>query len=314
MDRRWFKIAKTISLFKRMGCHMSLTEAQNCINDEYGILTSRDEANNKINGNDKLNDSNKDVDTHQIENVSIDELKRQYIDYNLFRNICSHDNPLYTIKEDKEDGSSRPLGEVQNAMVDKYQFHDWQFIIRQGRNNIEVCLVIPLLGDNVQMVKKDMDKFGYFCSHEDEYRKENLVYLMMKFEPMYQDNVSNIIREYEFLYHATPTENIPQIMSQGITPKSQNNLFSYPERVFLIKGDVTEEGQNLIAQNLFRFSDRKETEIEYTILTIDVDSIPKNIPFYFDPNHEHGVFTNETIPSSCIVSQRNVIVKKRNHS
>lgn len=322
MKKDLYEIAKMTSLLKRMDEHMSISEALHCINEEYNNLVNT-ECNDETNDNTNANE----VDSFDIASIPIDELKKQYIDYRLIVDLCSEDNPLRFMNEDKEDGSSRPLGEVQNAMLDKYQFHDWQFRIHQGKNNIEVCLVVPLLGDNVKMVETDMDKFGYFCSmrneyvkeetkydpEKDEYTKENIVYLKMKFEPSFQNNVSNIIREYEFLYHATPSENVSQIMSQGINPKSKNNLFSYPQRVFLIKGDVTEEGQNLIAQNLFRFSGREESEIEYTILTIDVDSIPQNIPFYLDPNQEHGIFTNETIPPYCIIGQRKVIVKKRNH-
>lgn len=314
MDKELYEIAKMTSLIKRMNTHMSIKEAQHCINEEYDNLIDTNHGDESSTCNDNSgNDNPNDSDSFDISSIPIEELKRQYIDYNLIIGLCSEDNPLRFIKEDKEDGTSRPLGEVQNAMLDKYHFHEWQFRIEQGKNNVEICMVIPQIGNNIQMVTTDMDFFGYFCSYKIEVEFENLVYLKMKFEPIFQDDVSKIIREYEFLYHATPSSNVSQILEQGIKPLSDNHLFSYPPRVFLMKGDVTIEGQNLIAQTLFRFSGREENELEYTILTLDVDSIPQNIPFYYDPNHEHGVFTNSAISPSCIVGQRNVIVKKRNH-
>lgn len=295
MDELLKEIATIKSLIQRNSLHLNEFDAHNHIREEYDKLKNLDDSDDIV---------------FDITVIPTSELKRQYIDYSFIVFAKSFDNPLNNINEDRQDRTSRPLGEVQNAMFDKYHFQDWQFQIHNGRNGIEVCLVIPLIGDNAKMVEEDMVEFCYFCSKRAEQNNEGMTYLAMKYEPSFQDNVSNIVRQYEFLYHATPSENIPSIMEHGLTPQTANSVFTYPPRVHLIKGDVTENGQNLVAQTLFRMSDRTETELEYTILTLNVDLIP-NIPFYFDPNHEHGIFTNDRIPSSAIVSSRTIMVRKR---
>lgn len=296
------EIAKIKSLNQRIHLHLNEYEAIHHLN-EVVKQTNADMGNVE-------NDNNEDFIV-DLTTIPIDELEKQYVDFRLICFAMSFDNPLHTIGENKENSTSEPLGVVQNAILDKYQLQKWQFSIRQGRNGIEVCLVIPLLGENPQMIEIDMNDFGYFCSKKERTNINDMTYLQMKFEPQFQENISDIVRQYDCIFHATPSTNVEQILNQGLTPQNTNNYLSYPPRIYFIKGDVTEEGQNLIAQSLFRFSNSSEHEMEYTILTIKVDSIPNTIPFYFDPNHEHGIFTNESIPSNTIVGRREIKVTKK---
>lgn len=296
MNKILLEIAKIKSLIKRGGSPMSEFDAQTHIHEEYESL--------------KKNENQQEIFYFDLTTIPIDEIKKQYVDYRLTAFVLSFDNPLRYINEDKSDGTSRPLGEVQNSMFDKYHFMDWQFQILNGRNGIEVCVIVPLIGENAEMVEKDMDAFGYFCSKRVEQSVGDMVFLQMKYEPSFQEDISNIVQQYEYIYHVTPSENLQSIYHDGLTPKNSNTLFTYPPRVFLIKGDVTEKGQDLIAQMLFKASNRQKSEMEYTILKLQVDLIP-DIPFYYDPNHEHGIFTNETIPSAAIVGARNITVRKK---
>ena len=41
-------------------------------------------------------------------------------------------------------------------------------------------------------------------------------------------------------------------------------------------------------------------EIEYSLLFIDVDKLPKDMHFFYDPNMEKAVYTEQVIPHEAI--------------
>lgn len=125
-------------------------------------------------------------------------------------------------------------------------------------------------------------------------------WLQLQFEPVYQDDETDTLKSKGFLYHITPEYNLESIKKNGIVPKSENNLFNYPDRIYLVKADTNAiELENLIKQ-LWQHNKNSSNNGEYCVLKINTRKLPEKIKLCLDPNYELGCWTNDVIPSECI--------------
>ena len=68
---------------------------------------------------------------------------------------------------------------------------------------------------------------------------------------------------------------------EGIVPKHNSKIFSYPERVYLFT-DKNDSQELKLSGFLFAKLNKQESikeEIEYSLLFIDVDKLPKDMHF-----------------------------------
>ena len=92
------------------------------------------------------------------------------------------------------------------------------------------------------------------------------------------------------------------IEKEGIIPKHSSKVFSYPERVYLFT-DKNNSQELKLSGFLFAKLNKQESikeEIEYSLLFIDVDKLPKDMHFFYDPNMEKAVYTEQVIPPEAI--------------
>ena len=125
----------------------------------------------------------------------------------------------------------------------------------------------------------------------------------MQFEPVYSGDCTEYVRENcKLLFHWTPSSNMESIEKEGIVPKHNSKIFSYPERVYLFT-DKNNSQELKLSVFLFAKLNKQESikeEIEYSLLFIDVDKLPKDMHFFYDPNMEKAVYTEQVIPPEAI--------------
>ena len=182
-----------------------------------------------------------------------------------------------------------------------YHLDDKQFFKVEAFNGIAIYLLIADVGENRDIIVNDMSKMGYFLSVEKPIEKEGYTLLQMRFEPITQkDETETIKKENKYFYHFTPSENVPSIMTTGLTPRNDNMFFSYPPRIYLIKGNVAMNDLYDIGEDLSLKNLKDGIKGKYTLLGIHTDRLPDTVHLFYDPNYEHGIFTTDTIPNNCI--------------
>ena len=233
-----------------------------------------------------------------LSKITPEMAEKQFVDYATMEPVGFTVLNYNKIEEDVN--YSRPLSEVRADMMAKYQWDPWQFVVTQISNNIEIALLIPDYNQNIPTIISDMNKNGYFKGYERSVLINNLPYKELRFEPLYQESERNTIINMGMIFHSTYKNNIPNILQNGLIPDSKNPKFTYPKRVYFSKFtsdirkicDITVQLANVNHKNV----------LDYCIITIDTKKIPDNVDFYFDPIYENGIFTNDIIPTECIMS------------
>lgn len=233
-----------------------------------------------------------------LSKITPEMAEKQFVDYATMEPVGFTVLNYNKIEEDVN--YSRPLSEVSADMMAKYQWDPWQFVVTQISNNIEIALLIPDYNQNIPTIISDMNKNGYFKGYERSVLINNLPYKELRFEPLYQESERNMVINMGMIFHSTYKNNIPNILQNGLIPDSKNPKFTYPKRVYFSKFtsdirkicDITVQLANVNHKNV----------LDYCIITIDTKKIPDNVDFYFDPIYENGIFTNDIIPTECIMS------------
>ena len=143
---------------------------------------------------------------------------------------------------------------------------------------------------NQNIIDKDMALCGYFPSYVEKNNGQRTI----QYEPRHQN--------------ATKTNRVKKILNIGLTPKTHNKKFNYPDRVYFFLNepsydewiDIIEEfySAELKAYKM-RQTNNLPYEGSYTVLSIDTEKI-KNTDFFYDPNAENCVYTYDNIPPEAI--------------
>lgn len=157
--------------------------------------------------------------------------------------------------------------------------------------------------------------YGYFVS---EYKKENLIdeykendFINIIFGSENKINITFYIEpKYDlkikipdFLYHATKTEYLNNILTKGLFPKSKSKISYHPPRIYL----SNTVGNAVSFARFVKFGHFKEM----SILKIDTEKIKSEDPIigsnridfeiYRDPNYKtKGYYTMNNIPPCAI--------------
>lgn len=243
------------------------------------------------------------IDTIDITKIDIQILRDNYRDFRLTPFITAYDNlsegmyikGLYNETEEPDT--------VIKNIIQRYNLTPQLIRKVKQHNNIYVYSIVANIGINDKLIEDDMEKMGYFLSLKKPVKVDDMDYYIMQFEPTWQlqnDETDNIKSKYNYLYHWTPDYNIDEILEKGLFPLSKNNIFNYPPRIYLIKGDASKElllqlGTRICFGNL-----KNSKNTNYTLLKIDIRNIDDNIRFFFDPNSEIGIYTEQPISSKYI--------------
>lgn len=158
-----------------------------------------------------------------------------------------------------------------------------------------IILNIPNIKNNKEVIKKTLNRFGYYlgsCSHFDAYHHD---WIVMVFHAIYSDNVNAIVFKHKFIYHITKECNKESILKNGFIPQSSNKHFNYPNRCHFFVCDKDEA-------KLFIYDFTNDQNEKYVLFTLDTSKIDKNINFYPDPNLQDAVITKVPVSKDAIIN------------
>lgn len=185
--------------------------------------------------------------------------------------------------------------------IPSYYFHK---IENNGINRAAIDIPLERCGMK-DSIERCMSTFGYFLSKEIKYDD----FVRQIYEPKFQyDKVKT--EDGDFLYHITPLSNLNKIMLMGLKPSSNNIVFGYPERIFLLSKDASYE---YLTQTAYMLKEthkkpknkhgkyQKMPSNLYAIIKIFLNKLPNNIEFHKDVNYEpYGLYTTSNIPPNAI--------------
>lgn len=214
------------------------------------------------------------------------------------------DREIFETLKESETLTKTPVQSIKSGLQNKYGLNDDMIQISKAANDVEIFILVGNIGDNVEELISDMDKFGFFLSRRIDGSNN---FSALRFEPKKQKTVIFNRESSSFLFHLTPTRNLNKIQKEGLIPKSENKKFKYPPRVYFIRGDVPE----------YRFKDvvealegvKEEKDDDYSILTIDRRLLPAEVKFFYDPNFNNCIYTSSRIPPRAIIKVENYVKK-----
>lgn len=261
-----------------------------------------------------------------LDSFSDEELVSLEIDYSTLSQRVDWDNPL-SIKMGQINESriiSYPIDKTIDLIQRYFKLNDKQIIKRlsqhvptdkplqikkhEGFNNqYHIEIFFPNIFNNFQLIDKAMKICGYFQSYPKTLPKNEWVHVY--YDALSTLDISNVLRTNEtILFHITPAYNINKIKHIGISPKSKNDLFNHPDRIYLFKGSISREklieiGEELSAANQSDGNDRR-----YCIITLSLEKILEDTPFFLDPNAEDAIYTTVNIRANAIINIEELIL------
>jgi hypothetical protein len=188
---------------------------------------------------------------------------------------------------------------VEKVIKEYTRLRDWQFYKAKGKNGVSIYLLLAKNDDfSIRLIKKGMERLGYFFSRSvDNIDKEGNKWIIFQFDPLLQKEDTEEIMKNGHLYHITPTYNVKSIMTFGLQPRHYNDVYYYPDRIYLFTtGDI--EYIKKWGRILYHTNTDSRNDGDYTLLKILVKKI--NIRLYHDPNMGNAAYTTDPIPPEAI--------------
>ena len=172
-------------------------------------------------------------------------------------------------------------------------------------NKIETCVLILNKFDNKDFVIEGMKAFGWTYAYEMNTIYNNRDVLVISFDLMFQDVVNEEIKKCSLLKHWTPFYNFNSIMQNGLIPKSNNFIFSYPPKIHLIKGTADKNEILKIGKMLCNANKDPRNDRNYVLLNINAKDLLDKIDFFYDPRYDWGYYTKQPIDKQYISKNMN---------
>lgn len=228
--------------------------------------------------------------------VNETKLKKYDFRNNMF--LCSYDNPLSMYLSGK-----LPLTEglimthkpetVKRHLCD-YLGAEPHWVKISNSNGVPIIVIdVPDVEDNVAIVDKAMDFYGYFKSQTGTITW-NPGFLRVHYEPKNQEET---LKQMNLLYHITPERYVSKIKQIGLCPKHKNQRFYYPERIYLFSDDAPMS----YIESLKQIFASMNNDDKYVMLTIDRRLLGERVSLHEDPNCPYGYWTDENIPPEAII-------------
>lgn len=255
-----------------------------------------------------LADKSRLVHDIDIKKIPIEILRQAYVDYRLLPNSVYYGNKFHEPAAIKEAiGDIIPPDDLLKEIYRKYSLPQGFARKEEHFHRIYVYIIVALVGKNVELIKDDMERAGYFLSvMGDVTEVEGMSFQLMQFEPtsQLQEDITDLVKSrYDVLYHWTPSYCVDGIMQDGLIPSNRSSIFKYSPRTYLMEGDSTDEQMIYLGRLLCARNASQENNGEYALLAVNLEGLDESIRFYYDPNSEIGVYTEQTIPSDKIELQ-----------
>ena len=169
-----------------------------------------------------------------------------------------------------------------------------------------VIVVIPISYRRIDELKQFMTACGFIESSKQKQVMHGL-FQQIEFEKNVQEEITEVLSSYHYIYHLTPSVYVNKIMKNGLVPKSKNKLFNYNPRIYFLLDKTVINIQD-VANMLYTIQLQDEDNIEavkkykneYTLLKCKTSDLIGKVKFYLDKNLPNAVYTTENIPPQFI--------------
>ncbi len=231
-----------------------------------------------------------------------EELEEQYMDLAFSVSSSGYGGRFIGVngKILKEDATTTlSIDETKKQIQTKFHLKDWQFATQTVANGVRLVVLYPGILKNTKLIKDAMLACGWSLAIKGYTVKNKMIWRAMSFDPIFQKDVSNEARKYNYLFHWTPLYYYDTIVKEGLKPRSENKLFDYPNRL-LIKGNTPKQDIYSIGWQLCMANRRHKNKGYYVLLPIDLSKVPTDTEIYYDPRYEWGYYTKVPIQSDAI--------------
>jgi hypothetical protein len=250
----------------------------------------------------KLNLSKQDIiKMFHLDKINKDEIKNQCFDFRFFPkrfgSSIKMDESSHVIFEAAERTLSPE--EVKKELSRAFSINDWQIHTRKECNDVEVLILISNIGNNKKSVIDSLSNFGWFFVGEQDVILDNINWIVLSFDPIYQEDISGIFVNVAKILHWTPYYNIDNIKENGLVPKSENKLGMHPDRVYFFTGNVNIDTVISFGKSLYEHNKNINNDGRYVLLSVKTSDL-RGIKFSYDPRAEQSYYTYETINPDII--------------
>jgi len=237
----------------------------------------------------------------RLDRVSKEEIQAQCFDFRFYprkfgMRLRLDESSSVILEEAKRTLTPR---EVNVEMKTAFYFGDWQMASKTEANNVEILLLFSVVGNNKKTVIEALNNFGWFLVGEGNVTLDNRNWFVLTFTPMFQEDISSVLKEMDKIFHWTPQYAIEKIKSEGLVPKSEKKRGDHPDAVYFFSDNVNipeiiNFGRELCIAN----KDSRNNWI-YALLSVNTYDV-RNIPFYYDPFTERSFYTKDKIDPNII--------------
>lgn len=195
-------------------------------------------------------------------------------------------------------------------LLDKNQIY--KVNLPDGINYIHIN--VPAIAENLEIVEKSMNLFGYYLNEKIDNHKinGNDKWFLMEFEPKFQPFITAMLKEnHKFLYHVSPSKYRHKILKNGLIPKSNNDKFNFPTRVYLMMDnrngetttvtDMRDVAMNLLSAMSNPIYNEYFDDYKWSLYKIDISKLSDTVNFCFDENYYPlAVFSSDNINPDAI--------------
>jgi hypothetical protein len=209
-------------------------------------------------------------------------------------------NGELVIRESAEN-RTHTFEEVKKELKTKLNFQDWQIKEQQGSNNIKLILLFSIISQNPQIVVSEMETLGWSKSYmTPQAIIRGIPIVAISFDPLYQPSIKSTVRQWKYILHLSPWYNKDSILKNGLIPSSKNSFFKYPPRLYLLKPTIPQMELHRIGKRLSETNTNPSNNGDYCLFQINLDNVPEDTDFYFDPRYKYGIYTRQTIQTDAI--------------
>jgi len=191
--------------------------------------------------------------------------------------------------------------DVRSEMIKKFRLKEYQIIITTYANHIRIVILTSINQKNVRLIIKAMDACGWSIATRRPVRNDKgEMFMELSFDPIFQNDESTIIRSAKFLYHWIPYYHFDSIITNGLEPRSENDLFEYPPKIHILKGNIPSDEVYNIGKSLCMVNNKEQNDGRYVLLSIDLSKVPNDVEFYYDPRYEYGCYAKKKIDAQAL--------------
>jgi len=184
------------------------------------------------------------------------------------------------------------------ANIKKYSGFVIKCVLDNGEETIQVIVHNDKM--NRERIDQCMKLCGVYFSCDNIYDNG---YALLAYEKLHENKINQIVSNKKYIYHLTLDQKLEKIKKYGLLTKANNKLSKHPERIYFF----LEEPNVIVCGEMIKQMYGFEKLNNCSIVVVKTEGL--NNDFYYDPNCENAVYTDEYIPKSNIEKINKIEIK-----